>query len=229
MEYRQELKFLCSDYELEILKHRLQAILPYDSHQIGESYSVRSLYFDTADYRCCYENEAGVDGRKKYRIRIYDGSDQKITFEIKEKLHSRTKKLSHVLTRAEADSLLAGNYVPNVCDSAILNHFFSVERTDRFLPSLIVEYERTAFTCPIGNVRITFDRNLSASAETKEFFSGQFARCPIMPAHQHILEVKFDGLLPGYIAQVLDLGTLMHTSCSKYYLAHQACHYMYTQ
>lgn len=223
MEYRQELKFLCSDYEMEILKHRLRAILPYDSHQTGESYSIRSLYFDTADDRCYYENEAGVDERKKYRIRIYNGSDQRISFEIKEKYRSKTKKHSFALTRAQADTLLAGEYLPDIGDSAASNQVFLTERAERLLPSTIVEYERTAFVCPTGNVRITFDRNLSASASTGDFFAERLVRYPIMPAHQHVLEVKYDGLLPGYIAQVLELGTLQQTSCSKYYLARQAC------
>ena len=223
MVYRQELKFLCSDYEMEILKHRLRAILPYDSHQTGDSYSVRSVYFDTADDRCDYENRAGVDERKKYRIRIYNGSDQKISFEIKEKLRSRTKKHSLALTRPEADALLAGNYFSDICDSSVHNEIFLMEHIECLSPAVIVEYERTAFTCPISNVRITFDRNLSASAATSEFFAARFARYPIMPVHQHILEVKYDRILPGYIAQALELGTLQHTSCSKYSLARQAC------
>lgn len=64
MEYREERKYFCSDYQLEILKHRLKAILPYDVHQKDSSYTISSLYFDTADNQCYYENSAGVDDRK---------------------------------------------------------------------------------------------------------------------------------------------------------------------
>lgn len=90
-------------------------------------------------------------------------------------------------------------------------------------PAVIVEYERTAFTYPIGNVRITFDRNISAIADPLGFFSAQNARIPVLPTHEHVLEVKYDELLPDHIAQLLELDTLTQTACSKYFLCRQAC------
>ena len=106
MEYREERKYFCSDYQLEILKHRLKAILPYDVHQKDSSYTISSLYFDTADNQCYYENSAGVDDRKKYRIRIYDHSDSNIRFEIKEKLRGKTKKSAVPITRSQCEDLI---------------------------------------------------------------------------------------------------------------------------
>ena len=114
MEYREERKYFCSDYQLEILKHRLKAILPYDVHQKDSSYTISSLYFDTADNQCYYENSAGVDDRKKYRIRIYDHSDSNIRFEIKEKLRGKTKKSAVPITRSQCEDLIAGHFLPAV-------------------------------------------------------------------------------------------------------------------
>lgn len=223
MDYREELKFICSDYELEILKHRLRALLPYDTNQDGDCYTIRSLYFDTADDRCFYENAAGVDGRNKYRIRIYNRSDQNIRFEIKEKLHSKTKKTSCTLTRQECDLFAAGKFLSVPDASPVRNRILTEEHLHLLGPAVIVEYERTAFTYPIGNVRITFDRNLSAIPASTDFFSGHPVKYPVLSPGEHVLEVKYDELLPDFIAQALELGTLMQTAFSKYYLCRRAC------
>lgn len=223
MEYREERKYFCSDYQLEILKHRLKAILPYDVHQKDSSYTISSLYFDTADNQCYYENSAGVDDRKKYRIRIYDHSDSNIRFEIKEKLRGKTKKSAVPITRSQCEDLIAGHFLPADNDSSVLSQIYLKEHLQFLHPAVIVEYERTAFTYPIGNVRITFDRNISAIADPSGFFSTQNARIPVLPTHEHVLEVKYDELLPDHIAQLLELDTLTQTACSKYFLCRQAC------
>lgn len=222
MEYREELKFFCSDYEMEILKHRLQAILPYDSHQKDDCYMIRSLYFDTADNQGFYENVAGVDNRKKYRIRTYNNSDQKIQFEIKEKLHGKTKKTSYSMTKTDCEAFMRGEYLPHVGDSTVFNQIFLQEHLHALSPVVIVEYERTAFTYPIGNVRITFDRNISGISDAMSFFSDCPIKRPVLPTHQHVLEVKYDELLPDFIAQTLEIGSLRQTACSKYYLCREA-------
>lgn len=223
MEYREELKFICSDYNLEILKHRLSAILPYDSHQKGTCYLIRSLYFDTCDDICFYENAGGVDNRKKYRIRTYDNSDALIHFEIKEKANGRTKKSSHSLTRVECENFMLGRHSQDPGNSPVMNQIILEESLHLLRPVVIVEYERTAFTYPAGNVRITFDRNISGSLAIQEFFSEQLPKCPIMPPCHHVLEVKYDEFLPDFIAQALELGNLNRTAYSKYFLCRKAC------
>ena len=44
----------------------------------------------------------------------------------------------------------------------------------------------------------------------------------MLPAGMHILEVKYDELLPDYIAQALDTGRMQQTAFSKYYLGRMA-------
>lgn len=86
-------------------------------------------------------------------------------------------------------------------------------------PVCIVEYERTAFVEPVGNVRVTFDRNISGCENCTNFLEKEIPLIPLLPKGQHVLEVKYDELLPEYIAEVLNLGVLQRTSFSKYYYA----------
>ena len=85
-------------------------------------------------------------------------------------------------------------------------------------PAVIVEYERIPYIYPNGNVRVTFDLNVSSSCDWTHFWNDDLAKRPIMPAGMHLMEVKFDEFLPDFIYHNLNLGTLSQTAYSKYYL-----------
>ena len=90
-------------------------------------------------------------------------------------------------------------------------------------PKIIVAYERTAYVHPSGNVRITFDRNIMGSRELNSFFDGHLSGLiPVLPTGYHVLEVKYDEMLPDVIAKQLEIGNLRRTAFSKYYLAGMA-------
>ena len=88
------------------------------------------------------------------------------------------------------------------------------------MPGCIVEYARCAMVDEIGNVRITFDMDIASCLQPEVFLDGAAdAFHPVMPPGMHILEVKYDELLPEYILQAVDLNTLRRQSVSKYVLA----------
>ena len=101
----------------------------------------------------------------------------------------------------------------------MLNKFFVLYRTRLYRPKVIVEYEREPFLCPIGNVRITFDRNISATSSVQDFLKPQIHTRPLMASGTHLLEVKYDELFPDYIYRELQLKNLSQTTNSKYYTA----------
>ncbi len=108
--YRHELKYLISYGEKAALETRMRPILQMDPHADSGGYFIRSLYFDDYWHSAYEEKEAGVLLRKKYRIRIYDSSDRIIKLERKKKFGSWIYKEDAVLTRAEFEKILAGEY-----------------------------------------------------------------------------------------------------------------------
>ena len=90
-------------------------------------------------------------------------------------------------------------------------------------PKVLIVYDRTAFVDPVGNVRITFDRNIRATRAWQSFLE---EACPgyvsVLPKGMHLLEVKYDELLPDYLKNALELNRLTQTSFSKYYLGRLA-------
>ena len=218
--YRHELKYVVSAAQIPILKSRIVNLMRMDPHA-GKNgiYNIRSLYFDDYYNRCFYENENGTDPREKYRIRICNHSANRITLECKRKEHGKTLKKSCPLTREQTERIINGDPPPLIeAQHALLRKFLLEMQTHRLHPVVIVEYERIPFIHKNGNVRITFDTQISSSSNVNDFFSDTIPRRPIMPAGQHLMEVKFDEYLPDVIYHSLNLSQLQQTTYSKYYL-----------
>jgi len=212
-----------TDADLLLLAGRLKTVMDQDIHQDGDCYEIRSLYFDDAWDRCLEENEAGVDKREKYRIRIYDPASDVIHLEIKEKNRGLTKKRACDLSREECLQIMEGDLPLKPDSRAPLNALQMQMRCSQMAPKVIISYERTAYVHPSGNVRITFDRNITASRYTDEFLETHVSgMTPVLPAGMHVLEVKYDEFLPDVIAQQLEIGKLRKTAFSKYYLGRLA-------
>lgn len=223
IEYRVENKYIVSDLDIAIISKRLKTIMKQDIHQNGDCYEIRSLYFDDVYDSCMEDNDAGLDCRKKYRIRTYDSENSPINLEIKEKRSGLTKKVKCDLSRKEYEAICNGTDMIGFGEKEPLNQLLLQMRCVNMRPKIIIAYKRTAFVHPSGNVRITFDRNIVASKKTDCFFeSNILGMIPILPIGMHVLEVKYDELLPEQIAQQLEIGKLRQTAFSKYYLGRLA-------
>jgi len=219
VKYRHELKYLISAAEIPILQTRIAAIMQPDSHAGADgSYTIRSLYFDDYANRCYYENVNGVDPREKFRIRIYNGSSARISLECKRKERGKTLKTSCRLSPDQAQALMQGR-IPEQIDSPLLGRLALDMRTRGMHPVVIVEYDRIPYVYRDGNVRVTFDTNISSAPDCKGFFEERLPKRPVMPAGRHLLEVKFDEYLPDHIYRSLNLASLSQTAFSKYCLS----------
>ena len=218
--FRHELKFLISIAELSILQNRICNLVQQDSHaNVTGYYSIRSLYFDDIYNSCYYENENGTDPREKFRIRIYNHSTDRITLECKRKERGKTLKTSCPLTIEQTRMLMEGRILPDIANQPeVLRKLTLRMMTKGMRPVVIVEYDRIPYVYPNGNVRVTMDMNVSSSTSIERFLDAQIPKRPIMPAGQHLLEVKFDEYLPDFIHHNLNLHSLTQTAYSKYYL-----------
>ena len=221
MRFRHEMKYLVSDADLAMLRSRLKGIMNEDPH-VGEggTYLIRSLYFDDFDDTAYYENENGTGRREKFRIRIYNGSMERISLERKSKVSDKIRKKACVITRDQFDILVNDDADKTVKSDypQLMQDVLSLYHIRRLKPKVIVEYERRPFVYRHGNVRITFDRNVTSSSNLKSFTDAHINGRPIMPVGLQLLEVKYDEFLPDHIYRTVAMDHLRLATYSKYYL-----------
>lgn len=110
--FREEKKYLISLPEALQACHRLAQVMHEDPHNGISGYPVRSLYFDTLDDRDFHEKAAGVELRRKLRLRSYDPAADFAMLEMKQKQGASQLKRSLRVTREDAQALTRGDYAP---------------------------------------------------------------------------------------------------------------------
>ncbi len=221
--FRYEYKYLVSTAQFLILKSRADVLMQKDPHaghtgQPPDSYNVRSVYFDDLDNSSYLEKENGTDPREKFRIRIYNHSDNEIKLELKRCQNGKCQKLSCPLTRAQADILVTGGRLPESTAYPDLVKKLRIKMALTGLhPVVIVEYERIPYVYPVGNVRLTMDTNIRSSGQCDHFFEQDLLFRPILQTGQHILEIKWDELFPDFLYDSIMLENLQWSGFSKFY------------
>lgn len=221
--FRHELKYYLHIFDYLSLRQKVSSVLTIDKNsQTHEGYGIRSLYFDGIHNHSLYDKNNGVFNREKYRIRIYNGSDQKISLERKSKFGDFISKESAPVTRAEYDAILKGNIdVLSGKDQPLIKEFYAALKYRNFLPTVIVDYIREAYVYELGNVRITFDKKMSAGVNTIDLFDPNLMlEEPLLP-EQTILEVKFDQFLPDNIRQLVQPERFVRSAISKYVICRE--------
>ncbi|MGI6544975.1 MAG: polyphosphate polymerase domain-containing protein [Fastidiosipilaceae bacterium] len=222
MIYRNEQKYIVDELTLQLMTAKLDAVMDVDRHQVNDSYRVRSMYFDTYERKSYRENDAGVEERQKFRIRVYDDPRSTIKLEIKHKLKNKNYKESCAISEEQLNAILSNSLMYDPNHPKPLRVFYLQMRLNLLRPSIIVEYQRRAYVYGIGNVRVTFDRNIAYSYAFDRFLDQKIPLTPLLEMNQHVLEVKYDKLLPEIIAQVIETGELYRRTFSKFYNSHQS-------
>ena len=217
--YRHEMKYLISSHEKQALMARLGAAMKMDSNGSDTGYTIRSLYFDDYRYSAYEEKTAGTFERKKYRLRIYNFSDEVIKLECKQKQGNYIHKEAVGLTRDETDSLLCGEYGFLLGRKEKLCKEFYIEcMTNRMRPVVIVDYERAAFVYEAGDVRITFDEHVRSAWLGYDIFDVRLPVYEVFEPETLIMEVKYTELLPEYIRRLVVPDSARRMAASKYTL-----------
>ena len=217
-QFRYEDKYVISLAQHCSMQERLGVLMRPDPHAERGGYRVRSLYLDDAELSCLRDNENGTEPREKCRIRIYNGSDERILLEWKRREHGMIAKQSCPIRREQVERLLAGQRL--LWDSTLhplLRKLYLQQEMRLLRPRVIVEYDRTPLLYPDGRVRVTFDCGVRTDARVAHFFDPYLAARPILPQDTRLLEVKYNGFLPDFLQRTPEDGHLRRSTFSKYY------------
>ena len=223
--FRHELKYIISAGEHRVMSTRLKACLKQDYYASlnGGEYSIRSLSFDDPYDTAVTEKADGVDLRDKYRIRIYNLTDDVIKLERKHKEGQYIKKDSLSLTRAECEAIVHGDFRCLLLrPEPFARHMYGVFAAERLRPKVIVDYTREPYVFPVEDVRVTFDKDVRTAMRAVDLFNPNLPTYPVWSLKNcMILEVKFNASLPVYVADLIQVGAAQHTAASKYVFCRQ--------
>lgn len=215
---RHELKYYIDEKKTFLLRNVLKDVAkPDENMEDPNGYLISSIYFDDIYNSAMSEKMAGISTRRKFRIRSYNLDDSFIRLECKEKYEQYISKISAVLTRQEYNWIMEGNYeFLKDRPEEVCRLFFAHYKTRKLHPVVVVEYLREAYTLPAGNVRITFDKEISVSVGELDIFSNRYITHRVLEEGFNVLEVKYDDYLPEYIRQVICIAQAHQCAISKY-------------
>ena len=195
--YRHELKYLINEGEHAALACRMAPVFKLDKHARAGGYTIRSLYFDDYCNSAYEEKDAGILMRKKYRVRIYNGSDKVIKLERKKKYGSWIYKEDAPLTRGEFEQILAGDYGFLLRSPYPLCREFYIECICNMMRLwVIVNYEREPWVMDEGTVCITSDMNVRAAVGSFDIFDATLSALPVLEPGKLVMEVKVTEFCP---------------------------------
>lgn len=217
---RKEKKYLISLQQYKQLSHYIGHLIDQDAHNGNDGYKVRSLYFDSLDDRDYQEKLAGIELRRKIRLRIYNPTDKTASLEIKQKQGENQRKRSLKISREDAECLCSGNYsVLMKYKEPFASECYGLMNMYCYRPKTIVEYKRKAYMAKENRIRITFDQEIRATESSFDLFSDTLPMNPVIDPYNVVLEVKYNGFLLSYIKDALELNTRSEMAVSKYVLA----------
>lgn len=220
MKLRHEYKHYINTADYLIIKSRLSCLLKQDKHAGATGqYKIRSLYFDNLYDKALLEKINGINRREKFRIRFYNDDHSFIRLEKKSKINGLCSKEKEQISRDDCELLLKGNIDFLKESNKPLFHELYVKMKGQLLrPKTIVDYIREAYTYPVANVRITFDKSIKTGLNTTEMFSDNLPMLETLNGRFIILEVKYDQFLPEVISDMLQTNERKAESISKYAL-----------
>ena len=225
---RFELKYIIDEPVALAIRDYVSTQLELDEFSVGKpnySYPVHSLYLDSDDLHLYQSTINSERNRYKLRLRFYnDQPDTPVFFEIKRRVDSAILKQRGGVRRAAVDAILAGHLpTPDHLVSKDAKQFFALQRFCELMnrleakPKVHVAYLREAWLPADGNsVRVTMDRQVRDDPEPTARLSTQMKNPVLVFGDSVILEIKFTGRFPDWLADMVRAFNLRPCSAAKY-------------
>jgi len=185
-----------------------------------DGYEVNSLYMDTSGFKCYHDKIDGIMNRKKIRIRVYDKNwddDSSIFFELKRRSGEVILKDRYIIQGRDFKGFLNNPFSllnKEEYKNDFLNEFLWEFNAYRMKPAVLVNYIRKPFFSKFDKqFRVTFDYNLSFAKPDGLNFNVYYEK---IYHDLVIMEVKFNGAMPHWFHDIIEMYKLTKDTFSKY-------------
>jgi len=216
--FRKEIKYSISTVSFYKVRPLFDACMQMDPYcTSGAGYQVRSLYFDSACDGDLFDVLDGLLSKQKVRLRCYSPESETMKLEYKCKTGTDSQKKSLTVSRQDAKRMMAGCYeflrdIPDPVSTELYGRL----KAGVYRPRVVVMYRRIAYNAAPNDVRITFDYDLQFGMDPYALIDPTNRLVPISEPASGILEVKYNGFLPGYLKTALEGVNLFPVANSKY-------------
>lgn len=217
---RYEIKYRISPAQAEEIRRWLPRHMEADAFGEGGSsmYDVHSLYLDGADWSIYRDTRNGAFARFKLRARCYNFlPDSPVFMEVKARQGEAMTKTRAKVSRPDAVHILRGGIPRPEIENPALENFRKEMDRRRAYPRAWVTYRRSAWVGgERGLVRITFDDHIKCGVPTEDM--SEPPRWWPLPEVKGlvVLEVKYNGSYPQWVAEMIRKYDLERKSMSKY-------------
>lgn len=219
---RLEKKILIDEEKLPQFIERISEYMDPDEFNIGgKPYSICNLYFDNDNDDVIRYSVSKPKYKEKLRMRSYGVPDEntKVFIELKKKLYGVGTKRRTKLTLSEAKAYLENGEHPKgipYFDERVLCEIDYFIETYKVYPKVYICYMRNAyFGKEDKKLRITVDREILTRRYDVALDMGMYGE-PLLPEGKVLLEVKFDGVVPFWLARLMSELELSFDTFSKY-------------
>ncbi len=218
---RTEKKYIITAAQQHELMRRIGAHLTEDAYPRS---TIRSLYFDTDDYRMIRTSIEKPVYKEKLRLRSYCApeDDTRVFLELKKKFDGVVYKRRVSMPLKEARQFIETG--EPVHDSQIAREIRWVLRSyPNLAPKMMISYDRLALKGKDEKeLRITFDSNLLFRNTDLDLQNGVYGR-RLLAKNRMIMEIKALNAMPLWLCDALDQLKIYPGSFSKYGTAFRIC------
>jgi SPX domain protein involved in polyphosphate accumulation len=219
---RRELKYYIKYIDYINLANKISGVFSKDKNSNKDGwYNVRSLYFDNKSNEGYHQKLAGIERRNKYRIRIYNLCHDPVKLEIKTKINNFILKESTIIDTGDVSRIISGDYSCLLSyRSAAANRIYYTFIKDHYRPVVIIDYRRDAYCMDLNDMRITFDSMIKKDElNLGGLFTSNTNMSPVLNHNKIIMEIKYNGSIPVWIKNMLQLPRFERCAISKYTLS----------
>jgi len=227
---RQEDKYVMPLSSLQAIRESIAPYVQADNHralQESNIYTIRSIYFDSFDLKDYYEKHAGLQMRKKLRVRGYNsleaGSEvfleikwKNNTFISKDRTPVKYSDLAELLTGGDPERLLPYRKDFPHSQMNARRFLFYLKRHSR-VPTNLVTYTREAYIGKFNHSdRITFDSQLRSMMFPRLADLYEEARLIEFLPEYFVLEYKSEHPMPEWFKRIIRRFDMHKQAYSKY-------------
>ena len=212
---RYEKKYLLSEKQYEQVIKALQDKMVPDEHA---NYSIKNIYFDTADYGLIRASIDGKNYKEKLRLRAYGTwnrkDNDKVFLEIKKKYDGIVYKRRIGMSYSDAMFYIFGGIRPEHLSAQQTAEFDFFLKRHPIAKRTFLTYDRVAYAAADGgDLRITFDRNIRY--QTGDFSFDEVQASEILPTMGTLMEIKNPLAMPLWVSRMLSENKIRPYSFSK--------------